>query len=169
MERFHTKSIQRIMKIKMSQVIDEKNANIKVRKSFFNIVTIAQTIYKQQLKLIGRIIRMDVKNTPKQLLTAANRGKRNVGRPSSTTRTAMLKNIKKLFLSINDDDNIKKWSKYAHDKTLWSWISKKSSKHAAKISYDWELPTSPSISLSSNKKHQQDNDEHNNNKTITKH
>ena len=142
----------------MTQVIDEKITNIKVRKSFFNIVTIAQTIYKQQLKLIGRIIRMDVKNTPKQLLTAANRGKRNVGRPSSTTRTAMLKNIKKLFLSINDDDNIKKWSKYAHDKTLWSWISKKSSKYAAKIPYIWEPPHSPSTPPSPNKNYQQDDD-----------
>ena len=117
----------------MAQVIDEKITNIKVRKSFHDIDTIEQTICKRQLKFIGRIIRMNVKNTPKQLLTAANTGKRNVGRPPSTTRTAMLKNIKKLFPSINDDDNIEKWSKYAHDKTLWSWISKKSSKHAANI------------------------------------
>ena len=56
----------------MTQVIDEKNANIKVRKSFHNIDTIDQKIYKRQLKFIGRIIRMNVKITPKQILTAAN-------------------------------------------------------------------------------------------------
>ena len=31
MERFHTKSIQRIMKIKMEHVIEEKITNVKVR------------------------------------------------------------------------------------------------------------------------------------------
>ena len=50
-EWFHTKSIHGIMKINMSQVIDQKNDWQTNRDILYNINTIGQMIYKQPLQL----------------------------------------------------------------------------------------------------------------------
>lgn len=109
LERFQSKSIRRIMNIKIQQVIDNRITNVQLLKSFYNINTISQMICKRQLKFVRKIICSKTHNIANDALTCTLKTKRERGRPQKNTWHAKTKNLKVLFPNLQDDSKIKGW------------------------------------------------------------
>ena len=70
MEVFHMRSLRKILKIKWSDVMEEKLINVSVRKKFNNIKNIDSLIAKRRLLFLGKIIRLPSTKNPSRLISA---------------------------------------------------------------------------------------------------
>ena len=83
LEVFLHRSVRKILKITLTQVIDESITNTSLRARFFNIHSIRNYIAKRQLTFIGKVVRNADDQIPTQLLTAWCKHPRKRGAPSN--------------------------------------------------------------------------------------
>ena len=102
LEIFHLRCIRRILGISWDNMRDENISNQQVRKKFNNIKSVELQIAKRRLTFLGKIIRMTNDKIPARLLSAVCQGKRPLGRPNTTTRYSILKDIKKLIPEVDN-------------------------------------------------------------------
>ena len=76
LEVFHIRSIRNILKIKWSEVMEDRIRNSKVRRMFYNINTVEIQIAKRRLTFIGRVVRMNKNKVPGMLIFAWISGKK---------------------------------------------------------------------------------------------
>ena len=81
LEVFLHRSIRKILRIDITQVIDERITNGSIRTRFFSIPTIRNQIAQVQLTFIGKVVRNKDNQLPSQLLTAWCNNKRKRGAP----------------------------------------------------------------------------------------
>ena len=94
---FYQRCVRRILGISWSNVRDENISHVQVRKRFNNIKNFELQIAKRRLTFLGKIIRMPNNKIPARLLSTVCQGKRSLGRPNTTTRHSMLKDIEKMY------------------------------------------------------------------------
>ena len=94
LEVFNLRYTRRNLGISWDNVRD---SNVQVRKRFNNIKSVELQISKRRLAFLGKIIRITNDKIPARLLSAVYQGKRPLGRPNTTTRHSMLKDIEKII------------------------------------------------------------------------
>ena len=77
LEVFHMRSIRRILRIKWSEVMEDRIRNSKVRRMFYNINTVEIQIAKRRLTFIGRVVRMNKNKVSGRLISAWISGKKD--------------------------------------------------------------------------------------------
>ena len=75
-----------ILKIKWSDVMEEKMTNVSVLKNFNNIRNINSLITKRRLIFLGKIIRLPSLKFPSRLISAFCPNSRPLGRPNFMIR-----------------------------------------------------------------------------------
>ena len=120
LEVFHMRSLRRILKIKWSDVIDEKITNVSVRKNFNNIRNIDSLIAKRRLLFLGKIIRLPRTKIPSRLISAFCPNKRPIGRPNYTIRHSMLNSVKKIIPTADKYGSFHTWAHIANNELVWS-------------------------------------------------
>ena len=139
---FWHRSIRRILKIGIMQVIEERISNEKIRKIFFNIPTAENTIVVRQMSYLGKIIRGPTTHPPRQMLTAWNTNLRPRGGVLTTNKKALVRSLHTLIPkemtetittrnkttgeyttkeTLNKDGKMELWIKIAEDEELWNW------------------------------------------------
>ena len=118
LEVFHLRCIRKKLGISWDNVRDEKISNLQVRKKFNNIKTVEMQIAKRRLTFLGKIIRMNNDNISARLLSAVCQGKRPLGRPNTTSRHYMLKEIEKIIPEVDNSGSFSSWAYLAHDKLV---------------------------------------------------
>ena len=94
--------LQRILEIKLNDVVDNNISNVSIRKMFHNIETIESQISKRRLSFLGKITRSPYKLILTRLIVVFYTDKRSLGRPKYTVKYSMLNDLGKSFLmSIN--------------------------------------------------------------------
>ena len=81
LEIFLHRSTRKILRIDITQVIDERITNGSIRTRFFSIPTIRDQIAQRQLTFIGKVVQNKDNQLPTQLLTAWCNNKRKRGDP----------------------------------------------------------------------------------------
>ena len=115
MNVFHHRSIQRILKIKISQVQEEKITNELVRSKFGNIRPINEIIKERQLNFIGHVAQNSRIATT--VLSAWMEGNRPRGQPRYTTRSTYLKHLKDILPNhAKNNRELSLWIMFARDK-----------------------------------------------------
>ena len=77
------RSIRRILRIKLSDVMEDRIRNSKVRRMFYNINTVEIQMAKRRLTFIGRVVRMNKNKVPSRSISAWISGKkRPIGNPN---------------------------------------------------------------------------------------
>ena len=56
---FHMRRIRRMLRIKLSEVMEDRIRNFKVKRMFYNINTVEIQMAKRILTFIGRVVRME--------------------------------------------------------------------------------------------------------------
>ena len=72
-------NLRKILKITITEVIEDPITNASLRMRFFNIPTIRNQIAKRQLTFIGKVVRKSEDQIPTQLLTDWSDHKRKRG------------------------------------------------------------------------------------------
>ena len=67
------------------------------------------------MTFLGKIIQMPNNKIPARLLSAVYQGKRPLGRPNTTTRRSMLKDIGKIIPEVDNEESFSSWTYIAHD------------------------------------------------------
>ena len=70
MEVIHLHFLRKILRLRWSDVMDEKIKKSTVRRKFNNISTIEEMIAKRRLTFIGRVVRMSEEKIPARVLSA---------------------------------------------------------------------------------------------------
>ena len=124
---------------------DEKISNVLVKKRFNNIKIAELQIAKRRLTFLGKIIRIPNNKIPARLLSAVCQGKRPLGRPNTTTRHSMLKDIGKIIPEVDNKGSFSSWAYIAHDKLAWSILINNLGSNNFKPTPEWDgtTPDSP--------------------------
>ena len=69
LEVFHMRSLRRILKIKWSDVMEEKITNDSLRKNFINIRKIDSLIANRRFLFLGKIMRLPTTKIPSRLIS----------------------------------------------------------------------------------------------------
>ena len=77
LEVFHMRSIRSILRIKWSEVMEDRMRNSKIRRMFYNINTVEIQMVKRRLTFIGRVVRMETNKVPGRLISAWIGGKKD--------------------------------------------------------------------------------------------
>ena len=109
LEVFLHKGIRRILRIKMSQVIDRHIENASILEKFYNILKIKNQIAFQQLTYLGKIFRREASHILTRLLTAWCDHPRKVGRPLLTNKQSIVSNIQFVLPEVNRTGLLSKW------------------------------------------------------------
>ena len=78
---------------------------------------------------------------PARLLSAVCQGKRLLGRPNTTTRHSMLKDIGKIITEVDITESFSSWAYIAHDKLAWSILINNLGSNNFKPTPDWDCTT----------------------------
>ena len=97
LEVFLHRGIRRILKIRMSELIEQHITNTSIRKKLFNIPTIKKQISLQQLTYLGNIFRREELHIPIRLLMVWCDHQRKVGRTILTNKQIMVRNIQQVI------------------------------------------------------------------------
>ena len=127
LEAFLQRHLRRILKIPMSQVMEERISTDQMRERFYNIPDIKTMIAIRQLSFIGKVVRSDTPNLPtKSMITACCNHPRRFdhGQPQYHNKDTLVDNLKLLFerieyVKINNQGSIKDWIKYAQHSDIW--------------------------------------------------
>ena len=123
LEVFHMRSIRRILRIKWSDVMEDRIRNSKVRRMFYNINTVEIQIAKRRLTFIGRVVRMNKNKVPGRLIFAWISGKkRPIGRPNQSLRISLLNDIKKIIPTVDNLGSFHTWANFAFCDLTWSML-----------------------------------------------
>jgi hypothetical protein len=90
LEVFWHRSIRRILRIGIGQVIKERITNERIRKIFFNVPTAENTTVIRQMNYLGKIIRGPTNHPPRQMLTAWSANPRPKGGVLRTNKKALV-------------------------------------------------------------------------------
>jgi Reverse transcriptase (RNA-dependent DNA polymerase) len=121
---FQHKSLRRILKISIYEVVENHITNVEVRKRALNSPNIIDIISARQLIWIGRIAKMNVDQIPRKLLACWSMNKRKPGRPQLNMRNSFAKSIQKVIPYVPNDLALEKWLPIAEQK-CWKNIVKK--------------------------------------------
>ena len=82
---------------------------------------------------------------PARLLSVVCEGKRSLGRPNTTTRHSMLKDIGKIIPEVDFKGSFSSWAYIAHDKVAWSILINNLGSNFFKPTPEWDgnTPNSP--------------------------
>ena len=123
LEVFHMRSIRRILRIKWSEVMEDRIRNSKVRRMFYNINTVEIQMAKRRLAFIGRVVRMDKNKVPGRLISAwIGEKKRPIGRPNQSLRISLLNDIKKIIPTVDNFGSFHTWANFAFCDLTWSML-----------------------------------------------
>ena len=114
------RSLRRILKIKWSDVMEEKITNVSVRKNFNNIRNIDSLIAKRRFLFLGKIMRLPTTKIPSRLISTFFPNKRPLGRPNYTIRHSMLNDIKKIIHTVDKYGSFHTQAHIAHNELVWS-------------------------------------------------
>ena len=123
LEVFLHRSIRSILGVTMLQVREERMSNKKLRKKFYNILTIQEEIAKRQLTFIGKITRRDRTHIPTLLLTSWSENPRKRGGIRKTNRKSIVENLQLLLPDkIPNTGALNTWVHLAQDKHYWNHL-----------------------------------------------
>jgi hypothetical protein len=130
LEVFLHKSIRRILKISMFQVKDEKIRNEQVRNTFYAMPCVKNTIAARQLDFIGKLIRGPHDQPARRMITSCCNETRRVGRPQTTEKNCIVKNLRLLFKDvplkhIDHHGSLKHWIHEASNEEYWNQLIKR--------------------------------------------
>jgi hypothetical protein len=100
LEAFMHKSIRRILKISMTQVKDMRIRNETVRNTFYAMPCVKNMIAARQLDFIGIVIRGPHNQPARRMITSCCNETRRVGRPQTTGKNFIVKNLQLLFKDV---------------------------------------------------------------------
>ena len=104
LEVFLHRGIRRILRIKMSQVIDRHIKNASIREKFYNIPTIKNQIVFRQLTYLGKIFPREAPYILTRILMVCFDHPCKVGRPLLTNKQSIVTNIQ---LVLPEVDSVK--------------------------------------------------------------
>ena len=104
LEVFQNKCLRQICKIFYPEIISNEDLL-----QLTNVIEVERNIANRRHRLLGHILRMDNQRVPKVALkwTPAN-GKRNRGRPKTTWRRTMIKDLEKMGLTLKEAEKVAK-------------------------------------------------------------
>ena len=114
-EVFLHRRIRRILKIRMSEVIEQHITNTSIRDKFYNIPTIKKQIALRQLTYLGKIFRREESHIPTRLLTVWCDHQRKSGRPILTNKQSMVWNIQQVVPNVDAQGTMSTWGFHALD------------------------------------------------------
>jgi hypothetical protein len=125
LEVFLHHNIQRILRISMFSVKEERLHNKHVRKMFYDIPQVENMIAAHQLNFLGKTTRGPQDHPAQQMLTTCCDNVRQVGRPILHNKDYIVKNLHLLFatvpeVTINDYGSLKHWIREALDEKYWN-------------------------------------------------
>jgi len=114
LEVFLHRNIRRILGISITQVQEERIRNDWVRKKFYDIPRVQNMVAARQMDFIGKVCRGKWNLPTKRLITACCSQKRLAQRPNFHNKNSIVKNLKLLFVDVQDvviDDqgSLKDW------------------------------------------------------------
>ena len=112
---FLHRGIRRILKIRMSEVIEQHITNTSIRKKFFNIPTIKKQITLRQLTYLGKIFCREESHIPTRLLTVWCDHQRKAGRAILTNKQSMVRNIQQVIPNVDTHGTMSTWVFHALD------------------------------------------------------
>ena len=116
LEVFLHRGISRILRIRMSKVIEKHITNTSIREKFYNIPTINKQIALRQLTYLGKIFRREESHISTRLLTVWCDHQRQSGRPILTNKQSMARNIKQVIPNVDAHGTMSTWGFHALDK-----------------------------------------------------
>jgi hypothetical protein len=127
LEVFLHRSIQRIVQISMYKVQEDRIQNEKVRKMFYSILCVQNTIAARQADFIGKMIRGPPNQPSRNMITACCDHKRRVGRPQTTGKIFMVENLRLLFqdvttVNIDRFGSLRVWIHEASHEEYWNQL-----------------------------------------------
>ncbi len=100
LEVFLHQSIQRILQISMAKVQEQRLCNGKVRDMFYSIPCVRNMIEARQMDFVGKMVRGPPDRPSRNMITACCDHKHRVGRPQTTGKNFMVKNLCLFFQDI---------------------------------------------------------------------
>ena len=122
LEVFLHRSIRKILRIDITQVIDERFTNGSIRNRFFSILTIRNQITQRQLTFIGKVVRNKDNQLPTQLMTAWCNNKRKRGAPLQKNKKNLAQNIRLLIPGAEKDGLLTSWVYFVLDDGHWKYL-----------------------------------------------
>ena len=107
--------MKKILKITITEVIEDHITNASLRMRFFNIPTIPNQIAKRQLTFIGKVVRNSEDQIPTQLLTAWSDHKRKRGGVLQNNKKNLAQNIRLIIPGAAKDGLLSTWVYFALD------------------------------------------------------
>ena len=122
LEVFLHRSVRKILRITITQVIDDSITNDSLRVRFFNIPSIRNQIAKRQLTFIGKVVRNTDDQIPTQLLTAWCEHPRKRGAPLQNNKKNLAQNIRLIVPGAAKDGLLSSWVYSALDDAYWAHL-----------------------------------------------
>ena len=127
LEVFLHKSIRRILKISMFHFKDKKIRNETARTSFYAMPCVKNMFAARQLDHIGKLIRGPHDQPARRMITSCCNETRQVGRPQTTEKNCIVKNLRLLFKDvplkhIDHYGSLKHWIHEASNEKYWNQL-----------------------------------------------
>jgi hypothetical protein len=106
---FQHRSIRRILKISIYEVVENRIKNSEVRSKFNNAQHIITTIKTRQLIWLGKIAKMNMNRIPRKLLACWTKSKRKPGRPQLNIRNTYAESLETVFPAISKNIDLQDW------------------------------------------------------------
>ena len=120
LEVFLHRGLRRILRIKMSQVIDQHIKNASIREKLYNITTIKNQIGFQKLTYLGKIFHCEASHILTRLLTAWCDHLRKKRHPLLTNKQSIVMNIQLVLPEVNRRELLSKWGFHTLDAQHWN-------------------------------------------------
>ena len=102
-------NVRKILKITITEVIEDRITNDSLRVRFFNIPSIRNQIAKRQLTFIGKVVRNSDDQIPAQLLTAWCDHPRKRGGVLQNNKKNLAQNIRLIVPGAAKDGLLSSW------------------------------------------------------------
>jgi hypothetical protein len=114
LEIFMHKSIRRILQISITQVKDMRIKKKTIHNTFYIMPCVRNMIALRQLEFIGKLIQGPHNQPAMRMITSCCNQKRQVGRPQTTGKNFIAKNLRLLFKDtslthIDQFGSLKQW------------------------------------------------------------
>ena len=114
--------MRKILKITITEVIEDCITNASLRMRFFNTPTIRNKIAKRQLTFIRKVVRNSEDQIPTQLLTAWSDHKRKRGGVLQNNKKNIAQNIRLIIPVTAKDGLLSTWVYFAMDDAYWAHL-----------------------------------------------
>ena len=112
---FLHRGIRRILKISISEVIEQHITNTSIREKFYNTPTIKKQIALRQLTYLGKIFCREESHIPTRLLTVWCDHQHKAGQPIFTNKQSMVRNIQQVIPNVDAHGTMSTWGFHALD------------------------------------------------------